>query len=551
MPLPRRQIAANAESRKFLMAMPTNLLRFLAAQHVDQMCGPEALTGAHRAREKLLRLNAAVEGLRRIEAIVAVAAGIRVFLAEVRQKRRAPAARDLAPGHQRLQSRSLHPFVLLAGFGIVHHLPQPDDILQTVGHPRLGGFAIAPRASGLLVVGLDALGQIAMRHEAHIGLVNTHTEGDGGHHDHALGSLKPLLAAPPLIGGQARMVGQRVETGLDEPLGGSLHLAPRQAVHDAGLAAALAQESRQFGPRAILHAHRIADIRPVESADEPFRAIELEPRNDLLARGLVRRGGERQARRSRKLVLEHIQPQIILAEVMPPLRYAVRFVDCDQGNIDPAQQGQRSAVFVQQPFRRQVQQVHLTALQRRLDPLLLVIRQAGIQEGRGDAMLAQGGDLVLHQRDQGRDHHAGSGAQHRRYLVAERLAPAGGHQHKRIAPAQHRADDLFLVRPKGREPEYRAQQLPRRCNIAASVHPRIMTASGMPAARRLIPGFRAKFTTNPRHFRSGLPVLHQAQKSPGQRQQEARPSQTHAPEARLWCIRQLGSQDVEGTAGRY
>ena len=478
MPLARRQIAANAEGRKLLVAMSEDLLRFLAAQHVDQVRGPEAMTGAHRAGQELLRLDAAVEGLRRTQAIVAVAAGARIVLAEVRQKRRTPTAGDLAPGHQRLQPRPLHPFVLLAGFGIIHHLPQPHHILQTVGHPRLGGFAVAPRASGLLVVGLDALGQIAMRHETHVRLVDAHSEGDGGDHDNALGSLKPRLAAPPLIRGQARVVRQRVEARFGKALGGCFDLAPRQAIHNAGLAAALVQECRKVGARAILHAHRVADIRPVEAADESFRAVEPEPRHDLLARGLVRRSGKRQARRSRKLVLEHIQPQIVLAKVMTPLRYAVRFVDCDQGNIDPPQQIHRAVFPMQEPFRRQIQQIELAAAKRRLDPLLLGIGKAGVEKGSRHPMLAQGRHLILHQRDQRRNHQPGPRAQHRRQLIAKRFSSARGHQHQRIAPTKNRAHDLFLPGPKVRIPEHRAQKLPRAIQFSAIVHPGIITGSG-------------------------------------------------------------------------
>ena len=146
----------------------------------------------------------------------------------------------------------------------------------------------------------------------------------------------------------------------------------------------------------------------------------------------------------------------------------MRFVDRDQRDVDSSQQSQRPAVLVQQPFRRQVQQVQRPAAQRRHDALLLFIGKAGVQKSCRNTMLAKRGDLVLHQRDQRRNHDAGSGAQHRRYLVAERLAPAGWHQHERIAPAQDRADDLLLVRPKGRIPEYRAQQLPGGHEFAAT-----------------------------------------------------------------------------------
>ncbi len=67
--------------------------------------------------------------------------------------------------------------------------------------------------------------------------------------------------------------------------------------------------------------------------------------------------------------------------------------------------------------------------------------------------------LILHQRDERRHHHPDAGAQHGGDLIAERLAAAGGHQHKGVAPRRHLRDDLFLVTAKGVEAENRAQQL--------------------------------------------------------------------------------------------
>ena len=63
--------------------------------------------------------------------------------------------------------------------------------------------------------------------------------------------------------------------------------------------------------------------------------------------------------------------------------------------------------------------------------------------------LAQGRHLVVHQGDQGRDHHAGAGAAEGRDLITEGFAAAGGHQHQGRATAHHMADDLGLGSAKG------------------------------------------------------------------------------------------------------
>ena len=46
-----------------------------------------------------------------------------------------------------------------------------------------GRKSVATGTTSLLKVFLDAVGDIQVNHKAHIGLVYTHTEGTGGHHD--------------------------------------------------------------------------------------------------------------------------------------------------------------------------------------------------------------------------------------------------------------------------------------------------------------------------------------------------------------------------------
>ena len=74
----------------------------LAAQHVDQVHGAEALAGAVDRRQRLLRRGGGVEGLGRREAGVAIAAG-RARLAEIVEQAHAPAAGGLAQAEQRIE----------------------------------------------------------------------------------------------------------------------------------------------------------------------------------------------------------------------------------------------------------------------------------------------------------------------------------------------------------------------------------------------------------------------------------------------------------------
>ena len=46
---------------------------------------------------------------------------------------------------------------------------------EAIGHPRIGGQAIASGAAGFLVA-LDVLGHVHMRHKAHVGFVDAHAK---------------------------------------------------------------------------------------------------------------------------------------------------------------------------------------------------------------------------------------------------------------------------------------------------------------------------------------------------------------------------------------
>ena len=80
----------------------------------------------------------------------------------------------------------LSSLVLFTAFGGRHHLPQLNDVLKPINHPRIGRHAITPRAAGFLIVRLDGFRQVEMCDEADVGFVDSHTEGDCRDDDDAL-----------------------------------------------------------------------------------------------------------------------------------------------------------------------------------------------------------------------------------------------------------------------------------------------------------------------------------------------------------------------------
>ncbi|MNU81573.1 hypothetical protein D3C71_712380 [compost metagenome] len=169
----------------------------------------------------------------------------------------------------------------------------------------------------------------------------------------------------------------------------------------------------------------------------------MQASDDLFAGALVGGGGEGDARHVGEHLRQLTQLQVFRAEVVAPLRHAVRFVDGEQGNVQPLQEGQHARL--DQAFRCEVKHFHFTATDARRQITLLLGAEGGVQRSGCHAQLFEGGDLIVHQRDQRRDHHRQAFAQQRRDLEAQGLAATGRHQDQGIAAAGHALNDCTLT----------------------------------------------------------------------------------------------------------
>ena len=129
--------------------------------------------------------------------------------AEIAEQAAAPAARGFGQADQRVELADRHALERVGAGGLVDHAALLHDVGQAVGHPGAGGLAVAPGAAGLLVIGLDALRQIEMRDEAHVGLVDAHAERDGGDDHDAVLVDEAVLVAGAHAGVEAGVIGQR------------------------------------------------------------------------------------------------------------------------------------------------------------------------------------------------------------------------------------------------------------------------------------------------------------------------------------------------------
>ena len=194
-----------------------------AAQNIHDVTGAKADAGSllHpvNAAEHLARRVGGVPHRRRVQAVVAIHAGLAVF-AKVAQQAHAPAVRVFGQRQQCVKLAAHDLFELFAGdFAGVYHAALVHHVLQAVDHPGVGRQAVAAGTAGLLVIAFDVFGHVQVRHKAHIGLVDAHAKSDGGHHDHAVVAQKAVLPLLAHRGVQARVVGHGLEAGVLQHVG--------------------------------------------------------------------------------------------------------------------------------------------------------------------------------------------------------------------------------------------------------------------------------------------------------------------------------------------
>jgi hypothetical protein len=142
-----------------------------------------------------------------------------------------------------------------------------------------------------------------------------------------------------------------------------------------------------------------------------------------------------------------------------------RLVDSEEqqlaGGGHRAQLGEQAA---RQLLGRRVYEEELAGdrplLDRRVD--LRRAEQYGDLPPAAPHRVVQPRHLVVHQRDERRDHHDGLAAHQRRKLVADRLATAGRPEYGRVAAGQRRRHDVFLVGPEAVVPEVLEERLLQR-----------------------------------------------------------------------------------------
>ena len=165
------------------MPVPFDGVGCFARQDICEMTEEEPPRGAQNRRQRLLRVDAAVDQPDRALADVTMAARAGL-LAEHAKQGLPPAARRFAQGDEVLELRHLDALALFARPAL-ENLAAPElDVAGAIEREGIRRQSIAPRAADLLIIGFDRGGHVGVKDELDVRLVDAHAEGDGGA-DHA------------------------------------------------------------------------------------------------------------------------------------------------------------------------------------------------------------------------------------------------------------------------------------------------------------------------------------------------------------------------------
>ena len=337
------------------------------------------------------------------------------------------------------------------GAGVAGHSLDEEFLLGPVAggeeQHAVAGQPVAAGPAGFLVIAREGFGQRVVGHQSDVGLVNAHSESDGGGDYGNRAVNKPFLGQAAGGGVQAGVIGGGGVALAGQILGQFLSFLAGKAIDDGGLAAPCVQQFPQGGGGSRLGADDVSQVGAVKAGDELRRIPQPELVNDVLAHPFRSGGRQGHYRRVGKQRPQVGQSAVVGAEIVSPFADAVGFVNSDEAQVQRMQKlpeaGHTDTLW------GHVEQADPAGLGLALGGGGIAAVQAAVDEGGGDAVGPQGVHLVLHQGDEGRDHQGQPARCQRRQLVAQRLAAAGGHYDQAVAAGQGVGDDGFLPGPEG------------------------------------------------------------------------------------------------------
>ena len=175
-------ILTGTEEVVVLMLMGKDFFGLLANDKVDDIVGTEILLqsmdGIEHQHQHILGL---LLGLRMQTVVAIMAVFLSILFTEIVQQH-LPAT-DARLGIGSGLSQQLTTDILLGNGFALHELIEFLQVLLGVERDTHALTAVTTGTTRLLIVAFQRLGDIIMDNKTHIGLVDTHAKGDGGHND--------------------------------------------------------------------------------------------------------------------------------------------------------------------------------------------------------------------------------------------------------------------------------------------------------------------------------------------------------------------------------
>ena len=203
-----------------------------------------------------------------------------------------------------------------------------QNVVVAVEHQAVAFQAVAAAAAGFLVVALDGFGRVIVNHEAHVGLVDAHAEGDGGHNHVALLVQERVLVVDAHLLVEAGVVGAGAHVVHAQQLGNFLHLLAAQAINDAGLALVPLHVLNELLFGVVLGAHLVVEVGAVEAGFEDAGVVHVQVFLDVqlhFGRGRGREGDNRHV--AAEVINNAANLAVLGPEVVAPLRNTVGLIN--------------------------------------------------------------------------------------------------------------------------------------------------------------------------------------------------------------------------------
>ena len=276
-------------------------------------------------------------------------------------------------------------------------------------------------------------------------------------------SYEVILVGSPCFPGQPGVICHSSYAVLDEVGRERLRTLLGASIHDGASVGPVAEHTYERVVAVAAGQYVVPQVGSIEARHEPFRVTQLQLSLDVFPHLRRSRGGERDERRIFAQPPEYSQVAVVGSELVTPLRDAVSLVHGYQADFQRVQILLESRLY--DALRRHVQEFQIAVKRGLLDSELLLPRLRAVQEVGRNAVALESVHLVLHKRDQGRDHQGDSGKSERRKLVAQRFAATGGHEYDGVTSVRHSVDDLCLKRAEVVVAEVSLEQVPHQVII--------------------------------------------------------------------------------------